>query len=135
MEGSNFYHKAHLVVAAIRILEHQQHAPPSLENICEALAVSLEQGNLLCRKLKEMAVIDMVEGAYGIRLFIKNHLKLEEIERDAPESKLSEELEKFRNARKDHTKKIESLQAAQAEKKRSLMADLEKELKKKLRKK
>lgn len=135
MEGSNFYHKAHLVVAAIRILEHQQHAPPSIENICEALAIPLEQGNLLCRKLKEMAIIDLVKGAYGIKLFIKNHLKLEEIERDTPKSKLSEELEKFRNSRKDYTKKIESLQAEQAEKKKSLVADLEKELKKKLSKK
>ncbi len=135
MKDTDFYSNSHLIVAAIRILEHRKTAPPSIDDICRAISFSLEQGNLICRKLKEMGIIDVVEGAYGTRLFIKNHLKIEEIPRGTNESKLEEELKKFKDTKKDYTQKIESFQAKQAEKKKNLFAELEKKLQKELDKK
>ena len=80
MTAKDLYSEAHLVVAAIRILEHQKKTPPSIEDICTALSLSVEQGNFLCRKLEMMEIIKVVEGAFGTRLFILNHLKIEEIQ-------------------------------------------------------
>jgi hypothetical protein len=130
MKNSGLYSDAHLVTAAIRILEHRNSAPASVDDVCQTLSFSIEQGHFVCRKLKEMGIIDVVEGAFGTRLFIKNHLKIEEIPKDEKDSSLTEALKKFQNAKKDFSKKIESFQAQQTKKQQDLFAELEKKMKK-----
>ncbi len=132
MENTDFYSNAYLIVSAIRILEHQTSTSPSIEDVCRTLSFSLEHGHFLFKKLQGLDIIDIVEGAYGNRLFVKNHLKIEEIPRGTQESKLEKELKKFQDTKKDYSEKIESIQAKQAEKKKSLFAELEKKLKKNL---
>lgn len=129
MKEIDLYTKAHLVVAAIRILERQADVSSSIEKVCQMISFSLEHGNLICKKLDEMGIIEIVKGAYGTRLFIKNHLKIEEIPRGAGESKLEEELKKFQSNKKGLSKKIELFQAKQTEKQKNLFAELEKKLK------
>lgn len=129
MKEIDLYSKAHLVVAAIRILEHKDTVSSSIEKVCQMISFSLEHGNLICKKLDEMGIIELVEGAYGTMLFVKNHLKVEEIPRGVGESKLEEEIKKFQNGKKGLSKKIESFQAKQAEKQKNLFAELEKKLK------
>jgi hypothetical protein len=130
MQHLDLYSNAHLVVAAIRIFTHKNSKHPSLNEICKTLSFSLEQGNLICKKLKELEIIDVVEGAFENHLFIKDHLKIEEIPRDKKEDKLEEALKKFKDSKKDFSKKIESFQAKQAEKQKALFAELEEKLKK-----
>ena len=77
----------------------------------------------------------MVEGAFGTRLFIKDHLKIEEIPSKEKASDLEEEVKKFQDSKKEFTQKIESIQAAQAEKKKNLFADVEKKFKEQIEKK
>ena len=93
------------------------------------VSFSLEQGNFICNKLEDMGVIEVVEGAYGTRLFIKNHLILEEIPQDGPESRLDEALKQFHSSRKAYSRKVESIKADQDVKRKNLFADLEKKLK------
>ena len=135
MQNSDLYSNAHLVVAAIRVLTHQQSAPPSIDTVCQALSFSLEQGNFICNKLAETEAIEIVEGAYGTRLFIKDHLKIEDIPKGDKVSSLEDDLKKFQNSRKGFTKKIESFQAKQTKKQKDLFAELEKKLKQKTDKK
>jgi len=130
MQHPDLYSNAHLVVAAIRIFTHKNSKHPSLNEICKTLSFSLEQGNLICKKLKDLGIIDMVEGAFENQLFIKDHLKIEEIQRDKKEDGLEEALKKFKDSKKDFSKKIESFQAKQAEKQKALFAELEEKLKK-----
>ena len=130
MEASDFYSNAHLVVAAIRIHTHQNSTPPSMDQVCGIISFTLEQGNFICKKLKEIGVVDVVEGGFGIRLFIKNHLKIEEIPKAKKKDTLEESLKAFQNSKKDFTQKIESFQAKQAKKQRDLFAELEEKLKK-----
>ncbi len=129
MKEIDLYTKAHLVVAAIRILERQESVSSSIEKVCQMTSFSLEHGNLICKKLGEMGIIEIVEVAYGTRLFIKDHLKIEEIPRGTGESKLEEELKKFQSSKKGLSKKIELFQAKQSEKQKNLFAQLEKKLK------
>jgi len=77
-----------------------------------------------------MEIVNLVEGAYGPRLYIKNHLKLEEIAKDEKESTLGDELKEFQKKRENITQKIESIQTEQSEKKKDLFAKLEAQLKK-----
>ena len=137
METKDPYSQAHLVVAAIRVLEHRQSAPPSIEEVCRTLEYTLEQGYMICRKLKELDIIDIVEGNFGTRLSVKNHLAIEEIPRGIQESHLDKELKAFQTTRKERTKEMEvqSFKAKQEEKKKALFAEIEKKLKGNLEKK
>ena len=82
-----------------------------------------------------MEIIEAVEGLYGVRLSIKNHLIIEDIPKEDKESALSDELSKFKETQKTFAKKIESFTAKQKEKKKSLFDEVEKKLKQELDKK
>lgn len=131
----DLYKKAHLIVAAIRLIEYQKGNSPSIEEVCRMLSFSIEQGNLMVRRLQDLGIVDVTQGAFGTRLFIQNHLLIENIQKDYQEDRLANELEKFQNARKEHSKKIESIKADQAAKKKNLFAEIEQKLKKDLEKK
>jgi hypothetical protein len=53
----DLYKKAHLIVAAIRLLEYQKDNSPSIEKVCHMLSFSIEQGNLIVRRLKDLGVL------------------------------------------------------------------------------
>jgi hypothetical protein len=128
----NLYDSAHLVVSAARIFEHQKAAPPSVEQVCHMLSFNPEQGYLVCRRLEELGIIEIVEGAFGNRISIKDHLKIEDIPKGKKQNELAKELAAFQDARKGISKKVESIKAQQADKKKHLFEDLEKQLKNKL---
>ena len=77
----DFYSQAHLVVAAIRVYEHVNSRPPTIDELCPTIKFSIEKVNFICRKLEELEVIEAVEGSYGTRLFVRDHLKIEDIPR------------------------------------------------------
>ena len=133
--SKDLYAIAHLFVSAIRLCEHQMNTPPTIDDVSEILAMSMERSHYICRKLKELGIVDSVEGSYGNRLFVRDHLKIEEIPREADGTQLEAELEKFKESQKELTQKIESIQAKQAQKKKDLFAEMEKKLKQELDKK
>jgi hypothetical protein len=131
----DLYLSAHLAVSAIRIFEYQNNVPPSIEQISTMLSLNPELGHLICRKISELGIIEIVEGAFGTRLYIRDHLKIEDVPKGKKDNDLAKELAAFQDSRKGFSKKIESIQAQQAEKKKNLFADIEKQLKDKLEKK
>ena len=135
MKTIKYYQNAHLFVAAIRVLEHQKSAPPLMEDVCSLLTFSLEQAHFICKKLEEMGIVEAVEGGYGLRLFIKDHLAIENIPKDGQESRLEEALRDFQASKDVFQKKVASIKADQEKKKQNLFADLEKKLKQDLEKK
>jgi hypothetical protein len=131
----DFYTEAHLLVSAIRIFEHLNSRPPNVDELCRTTNFSIERGNFICRKLEDMGIIESVEGSYGVRWYVGDHLKLEDIPRQEPEKKMEDELKKFQDSQKAFSQKIETLQAKQKQKKKDLFADMEKKLKEELEKK
>ena len=131
----DFYSRAHLMVAAIRVFEHINGRPPTIEDLCQTINLSIEKGNFICRKLEELEIIEAVEGSYGTRLFVCHHLKIEDIPRGESGSNFEEELKKFQDSRKAFSQKVETIQAQQKQKKKDLFAEMEKKLKKELDKK
>ena len=130
MKQINLQDTAHLFVAAIRVLTHQHRLPPSVESVCEMLSISEERGHHICRRLDELGITEVVKGAFGTKLFVRDYLAIENIPKtDAAASRLDEELKKFQEGRKDLTQKVASFHASQEEKKKRLFADLEKQLK------
>lgn len=132
---TDFYDEAHLLIAAIRIFEHLNSRPPNVDDLCRILKISIESGNYICHKLEELGIIKAVEGSYGARWYVADHLKIEEIPRGKAEHKFEEELKKFQDHQKAFSQKIENFQAEQKQKKKNLFADMEKKLKEELEKK
>ena len=131
----DFYSEAHLFVAAIRIFEYLNSRPPDVDELCRTINISIERCNFTCRKLEGLGIIKSVAGSFGARWYISDHLKIEDIPRQAPESKMEDELKKFQDSQKAFSRKMETLQAQQKQKKKELFSDMEKKLKEELEKK
>jgi len=131
MTATSFYDQGHLVVAAVRILEHQKGVPPSVEDICGCLSISAEQGHRICSRLQEEQIVAVVKGAYGTKVFLRNHRRLEELPKPEESGSIADEVKKFQESRKGMDERIAAFKAQQEEKKKSLFADIEKKLKKK----
>ena len=131
----DFYDEAHLMVAAIRVFEHLNSRPPNSDELCQFINISIEKGSLICRKLEDLDIIKAVAGTYGSRWYVNDHLKIEDIPREAPESGMADELKKFQDSQKAFSRKMETLQAEQKQKKKDLFADMERKLKEELDKK
>jgi hypothetical protein len=130
MKASDLYNNSHLMVAGIRVLEHQKQRPPTLDEVCALLSMSLERGNFISRKLAEVDVLEVIEGSYGIRLLIRDHLKLEEIPKiEAADDSLGQAVRQFQDSRKEMESKIAAIKAEQEEKKKNLFSALDKKLK------
>jgi hypothetical protein len=130
MSNNNLYKNAHLIVSVIRVLEHKHSGQPTIDEVCEEMSYSLEQGYLICRKLKEMDIINIVEGASGVRIFVNNYLNIEQIPIDKKESTLEEELGKFRNNKKEIEEKAVSIQAKHENRKKDLFDEIQRKFKK-----
>ena len=83
-------------------------------------------------KLTDLGIMEVVEGNFGTRIFLRDHLKIEEIPKDTKESGLGDAVKAFQNSRKKMSEKIATIQADQAKKKKDLFEELESQLKKKL---
>ena len=130
--SDDLYSEAHLFVAAVRVLSHQKkNTPPSLEDICQALYFSEEWGAMMCRKLKGLGVVDIIEDSYQTRVYVADHRKLEEIPRQEKEaaSGSDQELAEYKEKRRKLASKVEAIQSELAQKKKDLFTDLENKLK------
>ena len=135
-EASSLYEDAHLFVAAVRVLTHQEQTPPDLAQVCQTLSLSVERGGFVCRRLTEIGVVESIRGAYGDRLFVRDHLKLETLPRgEAQPDRLQDELDRFQEAQKGLTSKVENIRAEQARKKKDLFSEMEKKLRREIDKK
>jgi hypothetical protein len=133
--GKDFYTESHLFVAALRVHEHTAATPATVDDVCRMLGFSVEHAGMICRRLEDLGVLEAVEGSFGVRLFVRDHCKLEEIPRGELGRKLEDEVKKFQDMQRAFAQKIETLQAEQADKKKSRFAEMEKKLKEELDKK
>lgn len=129
MSAMDPYTEAHLITAAIRVLEHQTGAPPTIEAVCETLSFSPEHGRLLAKKLSGAGILEITKGAYGDRAFIKDHLAIENLPRQQEGETLQSEIERFRRDKQGFARKIETLKSKNEQRKKDLFAEIEKGIK------
>lgn len=129
------YTEAHLFVAAIRLLHYKKHSPPTIEEVCEILNVSVEAGLAVCRKLQKLSIVTISEDPFSIKLGIDDHLEIEKLPREQKDGdSLSKDLEKFMAKKEDMDKKVEAIQAGLQKKKQDLHSDIEAKLREELNK-
>ena len=135
MKIDDLYHGAHIYIAAVRVFNHLHNNQPTAEDVSNQLKISLEQSHFLCKKLKELDIVETVEGAFGDRIFIKDHLRIEEIPRNVKVNSMEDEIRKFQDSRKGLAEKVESIKSAQDQKRKTLFEEMEKKLKEQMKKK
>jgi hypothetical protein len=135
MKANDLYTTAHLFVAAVRVLDYRDGAPPSIESVCRLLDYSDEKGSYLLNRLKELGIVDTVKSGFNDRIVVGNHPAIENLPRDVEESRLEQELKKFRQGKDVMKEKVASIKAQQDQKKQDLFAEIEKKLKQKMEKK
>ena len=81
MKPNDLYTTAHLFVAAVRVLDHRDGAPPALEAICRMLDFSEEKGSYLLNRLKDQRIVDTVKGGFNDRIVVANYLAIEDLPR------------------------------------------------------
>jgi hypothetical protein len=134
-ETLSLYESAHLFVAAVRVLNHQEQSPPDLDQVCELLGLSKERGGFICRRLEGIGALEAVPGPYGQRLFVREHLKIEDLPKEDAPDRLQDELSKFQASQKNVANRIATMQADQKKKKKSLFEEMEKKLRAEIEKK
>ena len=130
MKDLSLYQTAHLVVAAIRVLEYRDGNPPTVEAIAGLLIVSAEQAHRLCRKLESNGIVKITGSAYDARVFIQDHGAIEGLSDEPPKSGLEEELEKFKKDQQSKHKAIDDLKNKEASRRQELFKQIEEQLKK-----
>ncbi len=129
------YTEAHLIVAAIRVFQHQNGTQPKIEEICAMLNISDEAGHAICRKLAQKGIIDTLEDPFSIKLSVANHLNIETLPKVAGEEKgLAHEIEKFQAQKLKAEKKVADIQAEIAKKQKDKLAAIEAKFKKDMEK-
>ena len=99
MTEKDFYTIAHLMAATIRIFEYQKGHPPSIEQVCETLSFTSEQVHIYLNKLTDLEILEVVEGNFGTRIFLRDHLKIEEIPKGKKESGIGDAVKAFQDSR------------------------------------
>ena len=129
------YTEAHLIVAAIRVLQHTNSSLPRIEEICTMLSISDEAGHSACRRLAKLGIVEILEDPFSIKLSVANHLAIETIPKGAPQEKgLAREIEKFQAEKMKAGKKVADIQAELARKQKDKLAAIEAKFKKDMEK-
>ncbi|MGA6924573.1 MAG: hypothetical protein WBY88_02760 [Desulfosarcina sp.] len=131
MKPNDLYTTAHLFVAAVRVLDHRDGVSPTMEAVCRLLDFSDEKGAYLLNRLKELAIVATIKSGFNDRIVVNNHLAIENLPRDVEESRLEQELKKFKMGKNAMEEKVASIKAQQDQKKQDLFAEIEKKLKQK----
>ncbi len=135
MDNLSFYEEAHLIVSAVRIIGHKDNKTPTYEDISLFLDITAEHTSILCVKMKDLDILDFIEGAFGkTGIILKDHLKIEELPRKIEKVDMAAELENFqKKATSALEDKIKTYKSTQKEKEKQLFSDIESKLKQELK--
>lgn len=127
------YNEAHLFVAAVRIVHHQKQSPPTIDEVCSTINISVEAGLPTCRSLEKLGIIEMSEDPFSIKLTIANYLDIEKLPREVKdENKLARELEEFMAKKKDMEKKVDTIKADLEKKRQDMHSSIEEKLRREM---
>lgn len=100
--------QAHLVVAAIRVLEHRLTRPPEPAEVAEILDLDESSVRLQINQLNELGIALLVDSAFSSHVEIKDHTLIENLGEDSgPE--ISEDLAAFDRRKEEEARRMADL--------------------------
>ena len=131
MKKMSPYEEAHLLVAAIRVLEFQNKKSPGYGEIAGLLGINIEKVGLLCKRMEAEGIVQLVAGPFETtHLIIADHCGIEELPREAAENRMAEEIREFKEKSKNaFEEKVKAAAEEKRKKEKELFAELERKLK------
>lgn len=131
----NLYQKGHLLLAGIRIFEFNNEYAPDIEDLWRIFeGVSREDLEFVVRRLEGMGIVTVASSAGSRRIFIRDHLKLEELKEMDKGPSMEDEVARFKEQQSKIGDKVTKMQAEQKNRKKDLYADMEQKLKEEIAK-
>src|SRR5262245_8509349 len=113
------YQEAHLVVAAIRILHHQQGSPPTPEQVASLLHLPKEKVFVLVHELRTRNILHAMESPFEIRLDVLDPKPLEALPKTDGEPEMKGELDDFFEREKEKKAEMDRMfRGGEADKRR-----------------
>lgn len=129
------YQKGHLLLAGIRIFEFNNEYAPDIEDLRHMFAsFSREDLEFVVRRMESMGILTVASSAGSRRIFIGDHLKLEELKEAGSGPSMEDEVAKFKEQQSKIGEKVTQMQAEQKNRKKDLYADMEQKLKEEIAK-
>jgi hypothetical protein len=122
--------QAHLVVAAVRVLEHQKGRPPSVDEVATLLEQSREVMGHQIRSLESLDILHTVKSPFDLLVELRDHLKIEELPLEESGPGFQDEVEDFHRKFEEKQKKLQNLfeSGEREQRQKSRFADLDEEL-------
>jgi hypothetical protein len=122
--------EAQLLVAAVRILEHQHRRPPAIDEIAELLRYSKEFTGHLVRALEPLGIVHTIKSPFEVRVEVRDHLKIETLPAEDRGPGFQDEVDEFHRQFEAKQKKLQNLfESGEAEQRqRQRFANLDDEL-------
>jgi hypothetical protein len=123
------YEESHLLVAAIRVLNHRDGRSPTPEEVADLLAFSREKVYVLVHELRKLGILRALETPFEIRLDVGDPVPLEMLPRGDSGPSIAGELDEFHLREKEKKQEMERMfRGGDAEKRRKeRVSRLEKE--------
>ena len=100
---------AHLVVAAIRVLEHQLKRPPTVDEVGQLLGYAKEYAGHLVRALEAEEIVHPIHGPFETRVEILDHHKIEDLPVEESGPGFKDEVDDFHRKFEEKQKKLQNL--------------------------
>jgi hypothetical protein len=127
------YDKAHLVVAAVRVLGHNNGVPPTAGDTAAFLGMTAEEAGAVVNALKKSGVLVAVESAAGERLYPGEMAPIEELPKDNQGSGMMEDLKKFEAEKKAQAERFAAMTKKEDQRKKDLFSSLQAQLRDKIK--
>jgi hypothetical protein len=98
--------EGHLIVAAIRLLQHREGRSPRPEELAELLEWPAAALRVHLVALQKEGVVALVESAFDTHVEIRDHLRLEELATAAEATDLETELANFDRRKQEETERM-----------------------------
>lgn len=131
MAAALTYEKAHLIVAAMRVLGHTKKGAPDEADIAGLLDWPVETVRTGLRHMEEQGVVTIVRTPFEARVELADHLRMEDLPRENAEPTMSTEVKEFLGGRKDKHSGLDKMFGGSdiANRSKARQADLDAQLK------
>ena len=103
-------HEAHLVVAAVRVLDHVEKHPPTEAEIAALLQWHEDRARVVAHGLVEFGALSAIKSPFEVRYRLGDHTRLDELaEGEGVDDSISKEMKAFEQRSKADQEEIERM--------------------------
>jgi hypothetical protein len=124
--------QAHLLVAAVRVLEHQCNRSPSVEEVAQLLQQSREVTGHQVRTLESLQILHTIKSPFDLHVEVQDHRLIEDLPVEENGPGFQDEVEDFHRKFEQKQKELQNLfdTGAHQERQKARFENLDSELSK-----